>query len=258
LKDYLKEIGKRKDLLFYLVTSGLKAEHRNSFLGYFWWLLDPLLNVAIYYFVVVIIFKRGGPNFGPYLVVGMIIWRWVNTTIRRSAVAIVSQAGIIAQINLPKVIFPFGIALSQLINFGFGLVVIAIFLLFLKIVPGVELAWLPVIVLVNLLFLLAIAMILSFIGVFFRDIDNLVGHLLRLWFFASPVIWESRNFPEKINWLIQLNPLAHFLTAYRNIFIFHAAPNIGPLLAIGAASLVVIVLMLIIFNKHEHKIIKVL
>jgi len=60
MKKYLTDLYKRKDLILYLVTSGLKAQHRNSFLGYFWWLLDPLLGVFIYYFVVVVVFRRGG------------------------------------------------------------------------------------------------------------------------------------------------------------------------------------------------------
>ena len=73
MKSYLKELLNRKDLLLYLVKSGLKAEHRNSYLGYFWWLLDPLLNVLVYYFVVVIVLGRGGPNYATYLVIGSAI-----------------------------------------------------------------------------------------------------------------------------------------------------------------------------------------
>ncbi|HXK61769.1 MAG TPA: ABC transporter permease, partial [Acidobacteriota bacterium] len=63
MNKYLHELARRKDLLLYLVVSGLKAQHRNTILGYFWWLLDPLLGVLIYYFVVVIVFKRGGDDY---------------------------------------------------------------------------------------------------------------------------------------------------------------------------------------------------
>jgi len=72
MKKYLTDLYKRKDLITYLVVSGLKAQHRNSLLGYFWWLLDPLLGVLIYYFIVVIIFRKaGGPDYGVFLVIGM-------------------------------------------------------------------------------------------------------------------------------------------------------------------------------------------
>lgn len=258
MKRYLLELLKRKDLIFYLVSSNLKAEHRNSFLGYFWWLLDPLLNVFIYYFVVVVVFKSGGEGFGPFLVVGMIVWRWVSSTISSATKAIVNQAGIISQVYLPKAIFAFGATLTQTINFAFGLLVIVIFLVFFKIMPGVQLAWLPVIIAINFLFLLAIALVLAYISVFFRDMENIVNHLTRLWFFGSPVIW-SRTFPPSVNWLVNgANPLAHFLSSYRNIFLYNSSPDLTPLLIIGKISIIVIIALVYIYKENEHKIIKVL
>lgn len=258
MKQYLKDLIKRKDLLLYLVSSGLKAQHRNTLLGYFWWLLDPLLNVFIYYFIVVIIFKSGSTGYGPYLVVGMIAWRWTSSTVSSASKAIVSQAGIISQVYLPKAIFAFGATLTQLINFGFGLLVIAIFLIFFQIIPGAVLLWLPFIVSMQLLFMLAISLILAFVCVFFRDIDNIVNHLMRLWFFGSPVIWEVRLLPERVRWFMDLNPMTHFLTSYRNVFIYKTEPLFVPLLVIGGISFIFIVFMLSLYNQHEHKIIKVL
>src|SRR5690625_3126731 len=85
MRNYLSEMLKRKDLLLYLVKSGLKAENRNSYLGYFWWLLDPLLNVVVYYFLVVVILGRGGEDYAVFLVIGLVSWRWINTTINTSA-----------------------------------------------------------------------------------------------------------------------------------------------------------------------------
>ena len=123
---YCKDLRKRKDLLLYLVVSNLKAQHRNTFLGYFWWLLDPLLGIAIYYFLVSVVFKRGGSDYGSYLVVGMVVWRWFDSTVNTSERSIHTQAGLITQIYLPKILFPIGATLSQLINFGFGLVIISL------------------------------------------------------------------------------------------------------------------------------------
>src|SRR5699024_644467 len=136
LRTYLKEIRKRQDLLFYLVKSGLKAENRNSYLGYFWWLLDPLLNVLVYYFLVGIILGRGGEDYGVFLVIGLVAWRWMNTTITSSAKAITKYRTIINQVSLPKAIFPLSFSVTQLINYLFGLIVIALFLGFYGIIPG--------------------------------------------------------------------------------------------------------------------------
>lgn len=258
MRQYLKELYQRKDLLFYLVSSGLKAQHRNSVLGYLWWLLDPLLNVLIYYFVVAIVFKSGGEGFGPFLVVGMIVWRWTSTTIGGATRSIVAQAGIITQVYLPKSIFAFGTTLTQMINFGFGLIVIFIFMIGFKIAPGFQLIWLPVVVIAHLFFLLAAALILAYIGVFFRDMDNIVDHLMRLWFFGSPVIW-SRSFSPRFDWLVNgINPMAHFLKSYRDIFLYQTVPNLIPIAIIGMLSFISITFLLYFYKGHEHKIIKAL
>ena len=129
MKSYLKEMLKRKDLLYYLVKSGLKAEHRNSYLGYFWWLLDPLLNVLVYYFLVVIVLERGGENYPLFLVIGLVAWRWISMIINASSRSILRYSSIVNQVALPKAIFPLSFTLTQLFNFMFGLIVMAIFLI---------------------------------------------------------------------------------------------------------------------------------
>src|SRR5690554_5151984 len=98
MKKYLQEMAKRKDLLYYLVKTGLKAEHRNSYLGYFWWLLDPLLNVLVYYFLVVIILNRGGENYAVFLVIGLVVWRMISSTVNSSARSIMRYSSIINQV----------------------------------------------------------------------------------------------------------------------------------------------------------------
>jgi len=258
LVQYVRELLRRRDLLLYLVTSGLKAQHRNTVLGYFWWLLDPLLGILIYYFVVVIVFGRGGEGFGAFLVVGMIVWRWHNAVISGSSRSIVSQAGIITQVYLPKAMFPMGAALTHLINFGFGLIIIAIFVLASGIRPGAELLWLPYIMAMQLLMSVAMGLVLAYICSFVRDIDTLVAHLTRLWFFFSPVIWQPDMIPARLRWLNTLNPMAHFLGAYRSIFLYGELPALLEITLVGAGSVALAALMLAFYNRHEHRIIKAL
>ena len=259
MKKYLHDLYRRKDLVIYLVASGLKAQHRNSFLGYFWWLLDPLLGVLVYYFVVVIVFRRaGGPDYGIYLVIGMIVWRWLSSTVSSASKSIISQSGIITQVYLPKAIFPIGVTFTQLVNFGFGLLVIAIFCVFFNIVPGITIFWLPLIIGMQLSFLMAIAFILAYVCVFVRDIDNIVNHFMRLWFFGSPVIWYPEMIPERGRWLLEINPMTHFLAGYRSILMHNSNPDYMPLLYIGILSLMFVWVMVRYYSHYEHLIIKAL
>ena len=258
MRNYIQEIIRRKDLLVYLVVSGLKAEHRNNILGYFWWLLDPLLRVGIYYFLVVFLLGAGGENFGGFLVIGMVGWRWIDASIKQSAKSINKQAGIITKVYLPKAVFPISVSMTELINFGFGKVIIISYLLLTQTTPGVEIVWLPFIMLVQYLFLLAIGLVVAYASVFIKDIDNLLTHLMRLWFYTSPVIWERGRLPEEYQWLVDLNPVSSILNSYRNVYMDTGPPLIQPLIVIGLVSIVVIAVLLYFYSRNEHKMVKVI
>jgi len=258
MKQYIEDIKKRKDLLFYLVKSGLKAEHRNSYLGYFWWLLDPLLNVAVYYFLVVIILGRGGPDYPVFLVIGLVAWRWISSSINSSANAILRYSSIINQVYLPKFLFPLSFTITQLVNFLFGLIIIAIFLTFNGVVPTWHIVYLPLIIVITYTFLLAVGSVLGFFTVFIRDIDNFLTHSMRIFFYASPIIWEGGRLPPEYGWAVAINPIAHLVTAFRDILMYHQSPNFVSLSVIFIASIITIIFMLRYYNNNEHKIIKAL
>lgn len=262
MRQYIRDLLVRRDLLVYLVFSGLKAQHRNSFLGFFWWLLDPLLGVFIYYFLVAVLLGRGGENYGSYLVVGLVAWRWILSSVNTSAKSIANQSGIITKVYLPKAIFPLSMSISQLINFAFGLVIVVAFLLITNNIPDTQVLWLPVIMATQLLFLGALGLLVAYICVFIKDIDNFISHFMRIWFYSSPVIWETGMLPtDKYPWLsllAEINPVTTFLTSYRNIFIDNSPPLFLNLLVLAVLSVALIVLMNFYYSRNEHKIIKAL
>lgn len=258
MKKYFQELIKRKDLLVYLVISGLKAQYRNTYLGYLWWILDPLLMGVVYYFLRVIILGMEGDNIGAFLIIGLVAWQWVKSTLNSSTKSISGKARIITQVYLPKAIFPLGASLTQLINFSFGLVIIVLFLALYQIVPNFEVLWLPFIMIVQLIFLTALALIAAYLCMFIRDIDNVLNHITRLWFWSSPVIWEEGRLPPQYRFILDINPASIFIISYRNIFMYGESPLFGKLLIIGFISLLVVFYMIRYYQLNEHKIIKAL
>ncbi len=255
---YLLDIYRRRDLILYLVTSNLKAQHRNSMLGYLWWLLDPLLGVLLYYFVVVHVFGRGGDDYGPFLVIGMVVWRWVSATTTAATQSIVRQAAIITHVQLPKIIFPLTETLTGLCHFGFGLIVIIALFLAWGIRPTVTVVWLPWIVLSQFLFLLALSTALAYYGVFVRDLVDMMNHILRVWFFASPVIWLPEMLPESARWVTAANPMTYLLHAYRDVLVRHQNPALTPLAIIAVASAAAIGCVTVLYSRREHRLIRAL
>lgn len=258
MRNYIDEILKRKDLLIYLVKSGLKAEHRNSYLGYFWWLLDPLLSIAVYYFLVVIILQRGGEDYAIFLVIGIIVWRWISSSINSSANAILRYSSIINQVYLPKFIFPLSFTITQLFNFLFGLIVIAIAVVALGVTPTWHIVLVPIPIVVTLTFLLAVGSVLGYFTVFVRDIDNVLTHIIRIFFYASPIIWEGGRLPPEYGFIVDMNPIAMLVNSFRDVIMYHQLPDFLRLSIIFVISIVVILIMIRHFSKNEHKIIKAL
>ncbi|WP_090843069.1 ABC transporter permease [Alkalicoccus daliensis] len=258
MRQYMEEIKKRKDLIVYLIQSGLKAEHRNSYLGYFWWLLDPLLGVVVYYFLISVILDRGGENFAVFLVIGLVSWRWTSTVINSSAKSILRYSSIINQVYLPKAIFPVTGTFSQMVNFSFGLVIVALFLVIFGVIPGWQAIYLPIIIIVQLVFLLAISLFLAYVSVFIRDIENLLTHVVRILFYSSPIIWEGGRLPEEYQWVVDINPIAHLVNSYRDVLMYQVSPNFLALSIILAASALFVFSFLYYYSKNEYKIIKAL
>jgi len=206
----------------------------------------------------VFILNRGGENYAVYLVIGLVCWRWINTSIGTSAKAIMKYSSIINQVYLPKSIFPIATTSTQIFNFAFGLIIIFLFLLVFGIVPGWQIIYLPLIIIVQVLFLLAISLFVSYICVFVRDIDNILSHILRIFFYASPVIWEKSMVPAEYGWIYAVNPVAILLDSYRSVLMWNSLPNFIGLFVIAVISICLIAFLIFYYSRNEHKIIKAL
>lgn len=258
MKSYLQELIKRRDLLVYLVLSGLKAEYRNTFLGYLWWILDPLMMGLVYYFLRVVVLGMEGENIGLFLIIGLIAWHWIRSTLKSATKSISDKSKVITNVYLPKAIFPISATLTQLVNFAFGLVAVAIFLVAYRVVPGIEVLWIPFIMLVQFLFLSALALFFAYVCIFIKDIDNIITHITRLWFWTSPVIWEAGRLPPRYSIILDINPATAFIMSYRNVLMYSAQPEFEKLIFIGLASLVVLVYMIYYYYQNEHKMVQAL
>ena len=255
---YLRDLWLRKDLLFYLVTSGLKADTRNTFLGYFWWVLDPLIMVLVFAFIRVVLIGRVEENLVAFLSIGLISFQFFAQTVTGSARSITGQAGVISQVYLPKAMFPLGMVFTQLVNYAFAFVTIAVILAASRIIPGKELAWLPLIVIVQTTFHMVIALTMAYLATFVRDLERILGHITRIMRFTAPIIFEAERIPDDFKWMLDYNPFAWLVMASRDVLMYGRVPPIERIVYLGAVSLFLVLLLLVFYSYNEHRIIKVL
>ncbi|MBM3700839.1 MAG: ABC transporter permease, partial [Actinobacteria bacterium] len=183
-----KKLIAYRELLFSLTKKELKVKYRGSVLGFFWSLLNPVLMMLVYSFVFSMILRQGIQEFAIFLLCALLPYNFFSNSVNYGSGSIISNANLVKKIYFPKEIIPLSIVLSNLINFLLELVVLFIVLSIFGYKFYMYLYLLPVVILVQVLFVSGISMLISALNVFFRDLQHLITILMLVWFFATPII----------------------------------------------------------------------
>jgi ABC-type polysaccharide/polyol phosphate export permease len=261
----ISDLLSRYRLIRYMVSANMKRTHVDTVLGQVWWVLDPLLQMAIYVVLVEIIFRRGTPDYPLFIFAAILPWKWFAISLGQATGSITAREGLIRQVQFPKIVLPAAGVLVGTVSFAISLIALALmYLLFLdRLSP-----WLfaiPIIAVVQFAFTLGLGLVLSALNTFYRDIQNLLGHILRLWFYASPGLWSFRDHLQDsplLRSVLQLNPMAPILESYRNVIYgtqdgMHMAPDWLGLSIAFSFSLVLIVVGIYLFKRMEPAFAKV-
>ena len=265
VREAFVEATSRRRLVRYLARADLKKTGADTLFGNLWWVLDPILQMFVYYILVTLIFQRSQPAYPLFIFCTIVPWKWFTTSITDAVTSVSGQDRLIKQIQFPKIVLPAATVVSGLVQFAFGLLTLGGMLLLLY--PqhiSVSLVVIPVIAVVQLVFTVAIALVLSALNVFFRDIVNLAKHAMRLWFYLSPALYGASLVEELgktqpvLERLIKLNPFYTILEAYRSAVYFGTWPDFSALAIVLAASVVLLALGAIVFKQLEPSFAKVL
>ena len=190
-------------------------------------------------------------NYLIYLIVGIIPWTFFTTVINQGMITIRMNAGIIKKVYFPREILPISVALSGLINFLISCIIIVLFCLF----GGVGITWhivlLPFIAIIQFVLTLGIVFALSAINIYIKDTEYIIAFILNMLFYATPILYEAVLFPEKIRWILYLNPMTQVVLAYRDIFLYHQVPELSGIIYLIIVTIIIFVLGLFIFRKLE-------
>ncbi|MFC0559241.1 ABC transporter permease [Halalkalibacter alkalisediminis] len=249
------EIYKYRQLLSFLVRKELKIKYRNTMLGYFWSLLEPLGLMIIYTIVFSIILRFGIENYSLFLLSGLIPWMFVNHSVLRGTKSLTSNSSLLKKVYFPRQIFPLTTILTNLVNLGISLLLVAAYSYYLGV--GISLAGffiLPVAIVLQFILVLSIVLLLSSINVYYRDIEFISTLGIRGWMYLSPILYPISEIPEQYLSLYMLNPMATIISLYH--FVFYGGDLI-PVASIVYSALFSILLLLFcwqIFNKLSKNI----
>ncbi len=247
-----KELYQYRELLKTNVQKEIRGKYKGSFLGVLWSFLNPLLMVLVYALVFPYIMRTNVDNYLVYLITGVIPWNFFTTCITTGCNCVWINGGIIKKVYFPREILPISVVTAGLINFLISCVIILLFVLFGGIGFSIQLLWLPLIAIIQSALSLGLLFILSAINVYVRDIEYLVGFLLNLLFYATPILYTADMFPESIRWVLYLNPMTTIIESYRNIFYYQQSPALTSLMIVFALSFMILIIGYLIFKKLER------
>lgn len=221
------ELFRYKELIKILVARDLKVRYRNSFLGYVWTWLDPLMTMSVFIVVFGVFFKTQIRYFPVYLLCGLVPFTFFISAVTASVSSITSNAGLIKRVYYPREIFPLTITLSNAVTMFLGfLVLIPVASAFgIPITPKILLF--PITSVFLMLFTIGLSLAFATLNVFIRDTMYIVPFILKLWFYLTPVFYSVENRVPRyyVDIYMSVNPLAVLLTLFRSSFMDYAIPK---------------------------------
>ncbi len=241
-----------RQFVIYGVYTDLRTEVAKRLLGFLWWIIEPVMYMAVFYLVFGLALRQGGPEYVPFLLSGMIAWKWFDGSVRQAGSSIGVNAGLIQQIYLPKSL----LGLIQIFSNTFKfLIVLALFLVFL-IVTGKHptLSWLalPLVILVQLYLIIGLGLLLASLIPFAQDLKQVVDNLLMLLMFMSGIFFSPDQVPSGMRELFEFNPIVCVIQAYRAILLDGQWPDFSSLGYVLLFATPRRLMALLIFRRFER------
>jgi len=272
--DGFNDIRSRQRLVRYLVQADVHKRGADTLLGNIWWVLDPLLQMLVYVIFLTILVSNRPADYPLFVFSAILPWKWFSASVTDATSSIVRNDQLIKQIQFPKIVLPVAATTAGIVSFGFGVIALALLMLFYSDRYSIYLLWIPVIAVVQFVFTLAFSFLVAAGNVFFRDLNNVVGHLLRLWWFLSPGLYSIESLDQAgflkdhptLLTLFNLNPFAILFTAYRTVIYGTvgppptgpSSPDLQALIVLLLGSLAFLVFSTFVFKRLEPNFAKVI
>jgi len=239
---HLNELFAYRELVRNLVARDLKARYRNSVLGFVWCLFNPLLMTVVYTVVFTVLMRSTIPNFPVFILIGILAWNLHATAVMGAIGSIVGNAGLVMKVYFPREVLPVSVVLSNAVNFVLALVALFALLFVYRVNLSASLLLLPVILLTQVIFSLGLALFLSALTVFFRDVEIIMETLMVAWFFLTPIFYRMEDLvPAYARLMYIANPMASIISAYRDVLYLGGMPGFDFLTRTFVTSVLVLV-----------------
>jgi len=240
-------------LILYKTYSELRAESERTYIGYAWWGIEPILSMGVYFVVFKWILDRGTENYATFLIIGLVPWRWLSTSLQHGANAILSARSLMQQVYLPKLVLPIVSLLTDTFKFLVILVLLLVFLLFSSFPIGPYYLALPFVLAIQALLVGGLTFILAGAVPFLPDLRMVLENVVRLWLFLSGVFYPLEALPERLWIYFRMNPMLTIINSYRDILMYGRWPDFQALSVIAAGSLLLLAIGVALIHHNDYR-----
>jgi len=217
----LAELWRYREVLFNLVRRNLRVRYKNSVLGFLWSMLNPLMQIGVWYFVFKIILENPEKNYMAFLITGFLPWLFFNQTVLDSTACVTQEMALVKKAYFPRAILPLSALLSNVVHLTLAFVVLLGLFAIWRVDVNVHYLLVIPATLLLATFAYGLSAMLAAWSVFYADVKFIIGNLLSLWFFLTPVIYPLGNFLGKQvtgkEWLTQT--IAEWLPHIKQIYL---------------------------------------
>jgi teichoic acid transport system permease protein len=228
LGPYFRALWARRQFLYELARTNLRAQHFNTTLGQLWLILNPVLMGLVYFTLVYIIRQGGrGPVFLAHLMLSLFVFRMVSSSVSHGARSVVGGGRLLLNTAFPRLILPLESVLESVFRFLPTVAVFAVVDIVVGLPVGPELLWVVPILFLVIVFAAGAAMFAGTAQVYFRDLTNFLPYFMRIWLYTSPILFYAEEVPENLKPILAINPMYPMLGSLNEVVIEGRNPSPG-------------------------------
>ena len=254
LGEMFHELVEYRELLLSLTRRDLLLRYKQTLMGFGWSVLMPVTYMIVFSLIFTRVAKLDtGVPYPVYAYAGLLPWNFFASSLRFAVGSLTSNSTLVTKVYFPREILPFSVILVSFVDFAVGSLVLAGLMAYYGIGPSWTLLLLPIVVLVQVLFTAAVALLLAMGNLFFRDVKYLIEIVLTLWMLATSVVYPVERIGGRLSGFLALNPMTPILDAYRAILLHGALPEPGPFAWAAGFSVAVFAVSWLVFHRAEFR-----
>ena len=250
----VRELFEYRELLLSLVRRDLLLRYKQTVMGFGWAILMPVTYMIVFSMIFTRVVKLDtGVPYPIYVYAGLLPWNLFASSLRFSVGSLTGNSTLITKVYFPREILPFTAILVSLVDFAVGAIVLAGLMAWYHVGLHWTILLVPIVVLIQVIFTAAVALLLSMGNLFYRDVKYLIEILITLWMFATSVVYPVSRVGGHLAPILAMNPMTPIIDAYRSVLLHGQVPAIGPLAWAAGFSVALLLVSWVLFHRAEFQ-----